>query len=392
MTDFSVFDLRGAAQKLIDDGVAASAALAAAMQATIDALQAQFDAYKASHPDTPPPPVGDTTAPSVPTGLVATVVSSTVINLAWAASTDAVGVRDYAVLLRGGQIGTSTTPSFSHTGLTPATAYSYSVKARDAAGNMSAASAAVSATTLAVVTPPTGFDPLTLNATNTGAAGTLTNSGGMTTSKDGQVIQNLNVTGRITVQHKNVTIKNCKVTNNEYYAIFAPDDTGHDVSGLTVDHCTISGAINGIAGKGTFNRNNIFKVDNGVNVWGPSLITENYIHDLGSVMSAVSKDGHNDGIENNGSGMTLLRNRIECSNQNDTSACMTNNEFGSLVDILIDGNYLSGGQYTLYCDSRKSTKPVTNFVVTNNTLKKGNYGWTALYDSGVVVGPTNKLI
>src|SRR3954466_3550073 len=40
-----------------------------------------------------------------------------------------------------------------------------------------------------------------------------TNSGSMTTSSNGQVIENLNVNGTITVRHSNVTIRNVKVTN-----------------------------------------------------------------------------------------------------------------------------------------------------------------------------------
>jgi len=41
----------------------------------------------------------DTTAPSVPTGLVGTAMSSSQINLSWAASTDNVGVTGYNVYL-----------------------------------------------------------------------------------------------------------------------------------------------------------------------------------------------------------------------------------------------------------------------------------------------------
>src|SRR5262245_4050797 len=46
---------------------------------------------------TPPPPPPDTTAPTVPTGLAATAVSATQINLNWTASTDNVGVTGYLV-------------------------------------------------------------------------------------------------------------------------------------------------------------------------------------------------------------------------------------------------------------------------------------------------------
>jgi len=92
---------------------------------------------------TPP----DTTAPSVPTALTAAAVSSSQINLTWNASTDNVGVAGYRIFRNGLQIGTTTLPSFSNTGLTPSTTYSYTVAAYDAAGNASAQSVAVSVAT-----------------------------------------------------------------------------------------------------------------------------------------------------------------------------------------------------------------------------------------------------
>jgi chitodextrinase len=99
----------------------------------------------------PPPP--DTTAPSAPGGLVATAVSVSQINLAWTASTDDVGVTGYWVERCQGvgcntfvQIAAATPTSFSETGLSAGTSYSYRVRATDAAGNLSAYSGVASAT------------------------------------------------------------------------------------------------------------------------------------------------------------------------------------------------------------------------------------------------------
>ncbi|RKP57302.1 fibronectin type III domain-containing protein [Cohnella endophytica] len=91
----------------------------------------------------------DTQAPTAPAGLTATAASSSQINLSWSASTDNVGVTGYDVYRNGSVVGTSTSTAYNDTGLTASTAYSYTVKAKDAAGNVSAASNTATATTQA---------------------------------------------------------------------------------------------------------------------------------------------------------------------------------------------------------------------------------------------------
>ena len=106
----------------------------------------------------PPPPATDTTAPSAPTGVTAVAQSSSEILVSWTASTDASGIGGYRVFRNGGTtpVATVQTASYTDTGLTAATAYSYTVVAFDAAtpANVSVASAAASATTSG--TPPVG--------------------------------------------------------------------------------------------------------------------------------------------------------------------------------------------------------------------------------------------
>ena len=93
--------------------------------------------------------VPDTQAPTAPTSLTAASITQTTFTLGWTASTDNVGVTGYEIYQNGTLKGTSTTTSFNVTGLTAATTYSFTVKAKDAAGNISAASTAKSVTTLA---------------------------------------------------------------------------------------------------------------------------------------------------------------------------------------------------------------------------------------------------
>ncbi|MCR6690023.1 glycoside hydrolase family 6 protein [Cellulomonas sp.] len=131
------------------------------------------NAYPVINGGTTPPPV-DTVAPSVPAGLTVGAVTSSSVALSWTASTDNAGgsgVAGYDVYRGTTLIGSPTTTSFTATGLSPDTAYSFTVRAKDVAGNVSAASSAASATTLPGTTPTDTVAP----SVPTGlAAGTTT--------------------------------------------------------------------------------------------------------------------------------------------------------------------------------------------------------------------------
>jgi hypothetical protein len=96
---------------------------------------------------------GDTTAPSVPTGLTSPGRTSSSVSLSWNASTDNTGVTGYQILRGGSPVGTSSTTGFTNTGLAAATSYTYTIRAYDAAGNYSAASSPLTVTTSAGGTP-----------------------------------------------------------------------------------------------------------------------------------------------------------------------------------------------------------------------------------------------
>ncbi|MFE2544518.1 carbohydrate binding domain-containing protein [Actinacidiphila glaucinigra] len=100
---------------------------------------------------------GDTQAPTAPSGLTSTGKTSSSVSLSWNAATDNTGVTSYDVY-RGSTLATTVTgTSATVTGLAASTAYTFTVKARDAAGNTSAASNAVSVTTSAGGGGGTGF-------------------------------------------------------------------------------------------------------------------------------------------------------------------------------------------------------------------------------------------
>ena len=96
----------------------------------------------------------DTTAPKAPT-LVASGTAQTITNLSWSGATDNVAVTGYDVYKGTVLLGSTTTTTYAVTGLTASTAYTFSVKAKDAAGNISLSSNVVSVTTLAPVVDTT---------------------------------------------------------------------------------------------------------------------------------------------------------------------------------------------------------------------------------------------
>lgn len=90
----------------------------------------------------------DTQAPSTPTNLVASNVAETTVTLGWNASSDNVGVVGYDIYSGASNLGTVTATSANITGLVANTSYSFTVKAKDAAGNVSGSSNTVTVKTL----------------------------------------------------------------------------------------------------------------------------------------------------------------------------------------------------------------------------------------------------
>ncbi|MDT0434716.1 MULTISPECIES: glycoside hydrolase family 18 chitinase [Streptomyces] len=97
-------------------------------------------------------------APSAPGTPTASAITDTSVKLSWSAATDDKGVKNYDVLRDGAKVATVTTTSYTDTGLTAGTDYSYTVQARDTADQTGPVSGAVAVHTTGGGTtpPPTG--------------------------------------------------------------------------------------------------------------------------------------------------------------------------------------------------------------------------------------------
>jgi chitodextrinase len=197
------------AASFADTGVAAGTSYSYRVRAT-DAA-GNLSAYSNTGSATTPAP--DTQAPSAPGTLTATAVSGTQVNLNWGAATDNVAVSGYIVQRCQGAgcvnfstIGTPGATTFTDTGLTSNTSYTYIVAARDTAGNAGPNSNAASVTTpainpnlIAAYSFNEGSGTTVGDGSGHGNTGTITNATWTAAGKYGNALAFDGATSRVTI-------------------------------------------------------------------------------------------------------------------------------------------------------------------------------------------------
>ncbi|ADO56715.1 cellulase family glycosylhydrolase [Paenibacillus polymyxa] len=121
----------------------------------------EFEVHSADEPE-------DNSPPTAPSNLTSSSVSDTTVSLQWTESTDNVGVSSYDIYKGSDLVGSSASTSFIVTGLTANMAYSFYVKARDTAGNVSDASNVIDVTTSAADTNIVSGETYKLTAQHSG--------------------------------------------------------------------------------------------------------------------------------------------------------------------------------------------------------------------------------
>lgn len=222
-------------------------------------------------------------------------------------------------------------------------------------------------------------------------AGTsLRPSGSLTVTEDGAVIDGLDVSGTITVRADGVTIRRTRVrTSGQRFGINVATNT----SGTVIEDVEIVGtddncSIGIVHGHYTLRRGDVSGCVDGLRAGSNTTVEHSYVHDLRWFPGA-----HSDALQSmGGSNIRIVGNTLEGRWQNSTAAIIMGTLAAQLKDVLIEGNQLSGGTYTVYVSqSNESTPAPVNVRLVGNVWVSGSwkYGTHRISDTADVTWSGN---
>ncbi|MGE0200773.1 MAG: right-handed parallel beta-helix repeat-containing protein [Candidatus Melainabacteria bacterium] len=187
----------------------------------------------------------------------------------------------------------------------------------------------------------------------------LTPGGSMVITKAGTVIDAMDIKGSIIIKADNVTIRNSRVSSNDFWTIRIEEG----YKGAVIENTEVIGGRDAaIGGANWTGRNlNIHGSVDGVKADGNVLIENSWIHDL-----AEGPDTHNDGVQiMGGDNITIRGTRIEGASN---AAVFMKGEGGAVIhNVTLEGNHFIGGGWTVY------DQGIGN-VIKNNVFEDSGYG------------------
>ncbi|WP_405604450.1 endonuclease [Polaribacter sp. Asnod1-A03] len=184
----------------------------------------------------------DDEAPTVPTDISLSNITTSTIDVSWTASTDNEAVSKYEIYVDGTLKGQTSDINYTITGLTPNTTYAISVLAKDIASNKSAKSTAVNGTTTTDTTAPT----VPTNVTISNISGT-TFKVNWSASTDDTAVTGYDVyidnTYNATTTETNYTVSNLVTSTTYAVSVLAKDASDNkSAQSTTVSATTTDGS------------------------------------------------------------------------------------------------------------------------------------------------------
>lgn len=214
-------------------------------------------------------------------------------------------------------------------------------------------------------------------------------SGSITTSRDGQVITKVDVTGHITIAHDNVTIRAVRIRNGSdaksaYSISYAP---GSGAKGAKVEYVEIDGSgatlsVGVVLSHFTMRHSHVRGHRSGVHVGTGGTVEYSYVHS-----QVLTPGSHNVAMATHGAtGVVIRGNNLVGST---SSALSLYPDFGPLQDILIEENLFSGGSYCTYGGSgpkpyagqTEAIRYLNNAFAQSPFERCGHYGPVTVFDA-----------
>jgi hypothetical protein len=231
------------------------------------------------------------------------------------------------------------------------------------------------------------------SASNTGVpAGTsLGRTGSVTLTQPGQVLQNVEVDGCVTVARSasNAIIRNVRVKSGGCIWLIQNND---GASNVTVQDTELDGQGNtnsdaAFAGYNlTLTRVNIHGTVDGGKLGSNDVIQDSYIHDL-----AINSSTHNDGLQGLDAQNVVIRHNRIIAGVGSTSAIILSENSGGgwqMRNLQITNNLMAGGAYTVYggyLKGKDNPSIASNISITNNQFS------TVVYPKGGAFGPLTSI-
>jgi hypothetical protein len=223
-------------------------------------------------------------------------------------------------------------------------------------------------------------------------------SGGLTVSVDGTVIDGYKISGGVTVNAKNVVVRNSWITNSAG----GVDGTGVvkilNGASATIDHNLLDGlnathaCIWHEGASMVATANECTGVNDGIFSWATTLgvdgtgdnftIADNWLHNF----TTLAANGHVDGYQTEGAKNGVIRHNTFDVAQDQTSAIAIWNGRKNASNIAVTNNLIQGGGFSVYAEDYNPSEAspaggytVTNITFTDNRFSNSRYACVGSY-------------
>jgi hypothetical protein len=221
---------------------------------------------------------------------------------------------------------------------------------------------------------PSGF-PNSGNTGLTNPSALKVHNGPLTVTQDGAVIQNLEIRGKVTINARNVVMRNVWVYTSNAWSIYVQPGKSLLIEDSEIGHPSHPG-FRGIGGNNvTARRLDIHHVEDGIKADNNSLYERVYCHDLASPASSPHADCFQD--DGGHSNYTVRNSTLDARFANGTNgnaAIIVKSDLGSISNATFEGNYINGGIYVIFVRNGGYGMPAGVKIANNRFGPDRKYG------------------